>query len=242
VFYSQSDFDVSCEWGKQGVENVAAGCAAVIIVDVLSFCTCVDIVVCRGSAVYPFACRGQRAAARAADLGAILAAGRHESTGYSLSPQSLLNMPADLKLLLPSPNGSQLTLSTKKGQPTFAACLRNARAVAQAVQRTGGRICVVPAGEQWPDGMLRPAAEDLAGAGALIHYLPGSRSPEAEAAVACFEHCRSRLPTFLSECASGRELTERGFAEDILIAAQLNTSSTVPVLENNAYVSCRQSN
>ena len=82
---------------------------------------------------------------------------------------------------MPSPNGATLSLATGD-RPTFAGCLRNARAVAQALQRYGRRIGVVPAGERCKDGSLRPAVEDLLGAGAIIQHLPGTRSLEATVA------------------------------------------------------------
>lgn len=84
---------------------------------------------------------------------------------------------------LPSPNGS--TVSTTAGAiATFTACLRNCRAVAAHALTRGLRIAVVPAGEQWGDGALRPAIEDLIGAGAVLACLPGRPSPEAETAIA----------------------------------------------------------
>ena len=41
-------------------------------------------------------------------------------------------------------------------------------AVARWLQARGGTVAVVAAGERWPDGSLRPAAEDLWGAGAVL--------------------------------------------------------------------------
>ena len=38
-------------------------------------------------------------------------------------------------------------------------------------------------------------------------------------------------------CASGRELVERGFAEDVAIAAELASSAVVPVLRDGAFTS-----
>jgi 2-phosphosulfolactate phosphatase len=90
---------------------------------------------------------------------------------------------------------------------------------------------VIAAGERWPDGQLRPAVEDLLGAGALIQALGGGvlRSPEAETARACF--ASSAAPADLIQaCASGVELIQRGFADDVAIATELNVSDTVPVL------------
>jgi len=51
----------------------------------------------------------------------------------------------------------------------------------------GTKIAVIPAGERWQDGNLRPAWEDLITAGSILSYLDGSRSPEAEAAISAFQ-------------------------------------------------------
>lgn len=229
-FYDQSGFDLRCEWGPQGVEALAPTSDAVIIVDVLSFSTCVEIAVSRGAQVFPFRFKDERAAELAREKNAILATKRGEPGGFSLSPGSLLNLPEGARLVLPSPNGA--TLSLLSGEtPTLAGCLRNARAVARFAQNFGSKITVIPAGERWEtDGSLRPALEDLVGAGAILSHLSGARSPDAELAVAAYERANADLPGFLRACASGRELTERGFPEDVELAAQENVSDAAPML------------
>ena len=152
----------------------------------------------------------------------------------------MLGVPAGTRLVMPSPNGA--TLSALVGAtPTLAGCLRNARAVAAAAARLGRRVAVIPAGERWPedahgDRSLRPAVEDLIGAGAILDHLPGRRSPEVELAVAAFRAVRGRLPAFLLACSSGREHAARGTEGDVALAAQLEVSDFAPRLVDGAYV------
>ncbi|WP_374688487.1 2-phosphosulfolactate phosphatase, partial [Promineifilum sp.] len=86
------------------------------------------------------------------------------------------------------------------------------------------------------DRSLRPAAEDLIGAGAIISYLRGRRSPEAEIAVTAYQAAARRLTAFLEACSSGREHAEKGTAADVALAAQLNASDVAPLLVNGAYI------
>ena len=217
-FYDQNSFDLRCEWGAEGISVLAPISDAIILVDVLSFSTSVEIAVSRGASVFPFYFKDERAAEFAGQKSAILAGGREVPTGFSLSPASLLELPDGGKLVLPSPNGATLSLLTGE-VPTLAGCLRNARAVAVAARRFGQRVSVIPAGERWqPGGSLRPAIEDLIGAGAILARLAGTRSPEAELAIAAYERASADLPGFLRACASGRELIERGFSEDVELA------------------------
>jgi 2-phosphosulfolactate phosphatase len=237
MFFAQRPFAIRCEWGEAGLRQLLAESDAVVIVDVLSFSTCVEIAVSRGAVVYPYRWRDATAIDYAHSRNALLAESRQSAgRGYSLSPASLQNIPAATRLVLPSPNGATLSLATGE-VPTFAGCLRNARAVARAVQTLGPRISLVPAGERWADGSLRPALEDLLGAGALIHYLPGTRSPEASLAEAAFVHFRPVLAACLQQCGSGKELLGRGFTTDVELAAALDHSTCVPILRQGAYVS-----
>ena len=143
----------------------------------------------------------------------------------------------------PSPNGSSIAFAAVEGGVTalhggvavIAGCLRNATAVARYV-RDFERIGVVPAGERWGDGSLRPAYEDLVGAGAVIDRIAARDlsvvlTPEAEAAAIAFRALRP-----LEQCPSGQELVERGFAEDVRIASQLDVSDVVPRLTEGRFV------
>jgi 2-phosphosulfolactate phosphatase len=166
-------------------------------------------------------------------VGAVLAGPRSREE-ISLSPASLRQLPAGAHVVLPSPNGS--TLSRLTGSlPTLTGCLRNAAAVARAAQAYGPRIGIVPAGEQWPDGSLRPGIEDWLGAGAILSHLAGPSSPEAELAREAFLRQQATLATVIESCASGRELIEQGWTEDVLVATELESSRCAPVLIEHAY-------
>ena len=230
---AQADFDLRCEWGMAGVRALASECRVAVIVDVLSFSTAVDIAVARGAAVLPYRWRDPSAAEFAAARGAVLA-GERSAGGYSLSPASLCSIQAGTSLVLPSPNGA--TLSLGAGEGVVAACLRNCRAVAAALRDRGSPVAVIPAGEQWADGSLRPCLEDLIGAGAVLAELPGRLSPEAELAVAAFERFRYRLWEAISSSVSGLELVRRGFAGDVELAVQYDSSHAVPALRTDRYM------
>ena len=235
MYFDQAEFDVRCEWGMQGIKQLAAGSDALVIVDVLSFSTAVDVAVCNGAWVYPYGGRREAAQAYADSTGAILAnVNRQTLSGFSLAPSSLVNISAGTRLVLPSPNGSTLSLATGD-VPTFTACLRNVNAVAHALNGSGKRISLIPAGERWQDGTLRPALEDLVGAGAIIHRLTGQRSPEAEMAVSTYLRFADNLRATLRQCASGKELIGRGFAEDVELAASIDVSTVAPRLAEGAF-------
>jgi 2-phosphosulfolactate phosphatase len=209
-----------------------------IIVDVLSFTTSVDVALGRGATVLPYRWRDDSANKYARERNAELAGSRDQpESKYSLSPSSLEDAHVGLRLVLPSPNGSSLAFAAKaSGKIVLAGCLRNASAVAAWAQQAGRQISVIPAGERWPDGSLRPALEDLIGAGAILKALPGSPSPEVQLAVAAYDHCAPNLLDRLLACSSGRELAERGFSRDADLAAEVDISPVVPILEGETFV------
>lgn len=232
--FGQTEFEVRCEWGLRGLRELAAKSDVVVVVDVLSFTTAVNIATARGGVVFPYPYRDASAAAFADSVDAKLASAERTG-GFSLSPRSLLTLPAGYRLVLPSPNGAALC-ATAEHPVLLAACLRNAAAVARTAASLGSTVAVIPAGELWPDGHLRPSFEDLVGAGAVIHALTGSRSAEAELAAAAFAHFRERLPQALRQSGSGKELIARGCGTDVDLAAELNVSENVPRLVERAFV------
>ncbi len=226
--------DVQFAWGARGLAAALPAVDLVVIIDVLSFSTCVDIAVGRGAQVFPFNERGAGAQAYASKRGALLADFHPSDHGYALSPHSLTRIPAGTRLVLPSPNGSTLSLMTGS-LATLTGCLRNAAAVAAFAREQGGRVCVVAAGERWPDGSLRPCLEDLLGAGAVLDQLEGGLSVEARAAVASFREGRQDLYDRIRRSVSGIELAGRGRTQDVELACELNVSQVRPLLQEGAY-------
>jgi 2-phosphosulfolactate phosphatase len=215
-----------------------------VVVDVLSFSTAVTVAVEAGTRVYPCAWRDETAAAFARERRAELAVGRRAVSAdrpWSLSPAALRRAPFTPRLVLPSPNGSAICASAAAaggGAMVIAGCLRNATAVGRFLYRTPGVVAVIAAGERWPDGSLRPALEDLLGAGMIIAALAecGGRglSPEAEAARACFE-ATGDVAAAVAGSVSGRELADGSFGEDVAIAIESGSCPLVPVLADGGF-------
>ena len=248
--YRQPGWAIRFDWGLQGANAIAAGAAAVVVVDVLSFTTSLSVAIDEGIEVYPFRFRDASAAAFAATRGAVLAIGRREAgpNGVSLSPLSVQDaarsgpLAMSRKLVLPSPNGSAISRQlAESGSVVVGACLRNATAVAKWITAGAvrGPVAVVAAGERWPGDQLRPAVEDLWGAGAVVNALLragfGSASPEAAAAAAAYRELGHGVENALAASASGRELIFDGYGSEITIAAQEDVSGRVPVLVGESF-------
>ena len=245
--HGQAAYAVRLEQGPTGALAVAAGADVAVVVDVLSFTTTVGVAVERGIAVLPYPWRDERAAAYAAERDAVLAVGRLEardrSNPVTLSPAAMAQVEGVRRVVLPSPNGSTIcTLLAGSGAEVVAASLRNASAVAATLAprlAAGEVVAVVAAGERWADDTLRPATEDLWGAGAVLAALVdrgvGGLSPEAALAVAGWRVVADDVAGALHSCAGGRELAVKGFAEDVDVAAEVDASTVVPVLRQDTF-------
>jgi 2-phosphosulfolactate phosphatase len=239
------------DWGPTGAEAVASDAEYAVVVDVLSFTTTLTVAAERGLRVHPCRWRDERAASYAAERDAVLAVGRLEAreageagrTAVSLSPAAMASVSGVERVVLPSPNGSAISVGLADGGATVVgACLRNRAAVARWLAPRlvdGARVGVVAAGERWPDESLRPAVEDLWGAGAVLAALVDlgatDLSPEARVAEQAFRAVADRLPDQLRACASGRELVDATFGVDVDVAADLDVSDVVPVLRGGAF-------
>jgi 2-phosphosulfolactate phosphatase len=216
----------------------------IVIVDVLSFSTAVDVAVSREALVRPTRFGGDDAVRIATRFDALLAVPRSERSAhapYSLSPPTLATLPKGARLVLPSPNGATLTnvASTETNARIVVGCLRNASSVAAfaLAHATEGPIAIIAAGERWPDGTLRPALEDDLGAGAIIAGLGGvARSPEARYVAEGFLKLQEDIVSEIEQTVSGRELIEAGYAEDVELACALDESLSVPLLGEDGFI------
>lgn len=245
-------------WGP--VAASAGTAEIVVVVDVLRFTTAVTAAAAAGIAVRPCPwARGPDAdpgtgtgthpeTSARAESGSDPAGASGPPGTPSLSPLSFAGGRPGQVVDLASPNGATCALAAAAaGATVVAGCLRNAGAVARWVAgrladarpgTTRARpegVAVIACGERWPDGSLRPALEDLIGAGAVLARLPLIRTPDAEAAVAAFERIAARLAGDLSRTPSARELADTGRADDVAYSCRLDTDVAVPVLRDGAF-------
>ncbi|MBB3664299.1 2-phosphosulfolactate phosphatase [Prauserella sediminis] len=210
---AQDGHDVRLDWGASGLAALGGRCAVLVIVDVLSFSTRVDLLLAEGTAVQPV---------------------RWTDT--------VTEAPSGGAEPVQSPNGATLTAdAATTGAHVLTACLRNADAVAKhaADLAAGEPIGVLAAGERWgvaagaapgSDGPLRPCVEDQLGAGAVVAGLQSYGDVSPEAVVAAQAFAVADVPAAVSGSASGRELTAHGDGEIVERAVEVGMSAGVPIL------------
>ncbi|MBD3943129.1 2-phosphosulfolactate phosphatase [Microbacterium sp. NEAU-LLC] len=163
------------------------------------------------------------------------------------------SVPLDASAHAVSINGAAIAqAAAAPGATVLLGCLRNARAVADAVldvqHRRGDRtsIAVIAAGElsgREPGAPLRFAVEDQLGAGAIVDALGtlgiDHTSPDAAAAAEAFHGLRGALRHLLTASGSGQELLARDARDEVLNAAAVDAASVVPVLRDGVFVAYR---
>jgi 2-phosphosulfolactate phosphatase len=206
---------VTCEWGLAGAHALGPASAVLVVVDIVSFSTCVDVAVARGAEVYPFAVRDPAAIAAYALSHDALAAGSAISAAVRAVPV--------------------LAGCLRNARAVAAAALKIAN---------GGLITIIAAGELWPDGSFRPAIEDFLGAGAIVAGFDVGLSdcvmtPEACVARDAYRSAGLRLGALVRDSISGRELIDRGYHGDVEAAIVENVSQVVPVLSAGRFIACQ---
>ena len=242
TMFSQHPYRCRLDWGRRGTREAAARGDILVIVDTLTFSTAVATAVQAGAVVYPCGW-GDDPAEIAQRIGGEAAVHRREVPAkgrFSLSPETYQEVAPETKIVLASPNGATCSRYAGEVPYLFVGALLNAAAVGAAVGRRLARtehdVTVIACGERWgtveDDEGLRVAVEDYLGAGAILSYLDGPLSPEAQVCAGAFAGARADLAELLWDCGSGRELRQMGFAEDVRHAAQLNLYNVAPVMRD----------
>jgi 2-phosphosulfolactate phosphatase len=245
--YVQNGFRGRFDWGLTGATNLAPNVAVVAVFDVLSFTTVLTVALDNGIEVFPFRWRDERAATFAEEHDATLAVGRSEAKpgDITLSASTIRAATNVERLVLPSPNGSTIAHDVAElGVTVIGVSLRNVAAAADWTVRTlaeapDASVAAIAAGERWPDRSLRPAVEDMWGAGAYLAALAergfGPLSPEARAATAAYESVAGDFAAELRASVSGQELITYHHAADVEAATEVNSTKVVPLLTGESF-------
>lgn len=237
--FDQAPYRCRFDWGLPGIIRAAKRGNIIVLVDTLSFSTAVIKAVSKGAIIIPCA-EADRAGDIAAHSGAEVAVSRTDvpdSGQFSLSPDTFNKVKPGTRIVLPSLNGGTCLKQAVGARAILIGGLVNANSVGRSISdmQSQNDLCVtvIACGEREKGtGELRPAIEDTLGAGAILSSLDLSKSPEALVCEAGFLSSRLSLPALLWDSVSGRELRESGFGDDVVLAANLNSIDSVPVLRN----------
>ena len=226
--FDQADFEIRCEWGLRGLRALAPVSDVVIIVDVLSFSTALDVATSRG----------------AADLSLTRCSSdtvrRREARGaFRYRPRRCNRSKPGTRLVLPSPNGAALAFSANH-PIVLAACLRNAtrrrgarRPLGHDRRGDSGRRNLGhgrPSAVRRRPGRRRRTSSRPFAAGSLLKR--NSRRPRSHSSANIFRQC-------CAIAVPGGNCIERGYAMDVEIAAQLDVSRNVPRMTDRAFTGVR---
>lgn len=243
TFFNQAPFQCRLDWGLRGMKEAAKRKDIIILVDVLSFSSIVTTAIHYGAYVYPFEKNSDPNRFRRI-VGAELIYSRADGsrTGRpSFSLNSLNKSISNKRFVLPSTNGSTCAKLCGKVPALLIGCFLNAKEVAKVAKKiqvkTKSNITVIACGERWRKNKekdsrdeLRPCIEDYLGAGAILSFLRGSKSPESIVCLNAFNGSKSKLRALIYESSSGRELRQLGFNEDVHYCSKLNYLRDVPIL------------
>ena len=224
-------------WGLSAAQTQCLDVDALIVVDCLSFSTTTDIATSRGALIIPCQSREGLRLDDYSNFNNLYVARKRREGGLTLSPSSMIAAKAGMSIVLPSPNGSQISHAVANRTKLFAGCLRNASSIANYIvnDTSISHVSVIAAGERWPDGSLRPALEDELAAGMIINKLNGTNTAEAEIAAAAYSILKDRIVSLIENSVSGKELSNAGYGTDVTFATEIDVSQNVPIWKEGAY-------
>ena len=107
-WFLQSDYEIRFEWGLEGAKRLSPKADIAIVVDALSFSTCVEVGVTAGAQIFPFYFKDDRAEEYARSVNAVCASPARRKNEICLSPATLTTLKPGDRVVLPSPNGSTI--------------------------------------------------------------------------------------------------------------------------------------
>lgn len=230
------NFPIACKhhicWGQEGLSYYGAFFKAIVIVDVLSFCTTVDIALSKNCSIIPTKIDNEDQLLLLSQKQKAILAKKRNERGVTLSPSSMQFLEPEQIVLLPSPNGSTLVdIATQFERPVFTGCFRNSLVLSEMLNfENFFPVLFVAAGERYPNMTLRPSIEDYWGVGSILASLMGEKTIEAEFAIQSFIAAFKDLKKNLTACESGQELIHHGFRQDVELAAEHNISNRISIL------------
>ncbi|HYO97037.1 MAG TPA: 2-phosphosulfolactate phosphatase [Polyangiaceae bacterium] len=204
-----------------------------------------------GAIIYPHAMTAQ-AGEYGARVGAEVLLGRGEAVALGkpgLSPGSFNASHAGKKYVLCSLNGALCSFACSQAPLCLLGAFVNAQVTIEYLRSLlkdpGLRgITLIACGETWHDARedeskLRPCLEDLLCAGQILSGVGGEPDCEATVAIAAYQGCAVRRNELIRASLSGRELIQRGYAEDVAAALTDDSRPCVVKLERDHFVPAR---
>jgi 2-phosphosulfolactate phosphatase len=239
----------------------------IVVIDVLRATTVIGTALAAGAALIipaPGVAEALALKAQIDPAGALLCG---ERGGRPIPGFDLGNSPAEYRreavagrtLILASTNGSVALARSQPARRVLAASFNTLGAVAARMPEDGGAWTIVCSGK-----LGRPALEDLVAAGALLDRLGVARGPASTDAAAgagespsapvdsldaatdairialdLYDDYRDDLLAMLKGAAHGRYLAAIGYADDLEIAARVDTLDVVPEMSDGRIVDGR---
>lgn len=208
-----------------------------IIIDTLRATTAITTLLAAGAkAIYPCAGHAEARSVAATLSGSVLCG---ESNGLKVDGFDYGNSPTEFEgidvrgwtVVQSTSNGTRALALTASADVTFAGCLRNRTAVAQAALRRSGAIAIVCSGDQ---DATAPSVEDSFTAGAVVEAVlaaDATRTPFAGAVLArrLFRSYRRSSTAAFAESPHAAHLRRLGFANDLRFAGEMDVESVVPL-------------